>query len=104
MLPGAHARAVGHCVWTQDKLVSNPNGKLEMVVGRFLVGRVASGTPVSFSGHEPLEASTIVGYRWLSHAEILAREADETFLPPGLGALPGNVLNDAVPTPVSLTR
>jgi 8-oxo-dGTP pyrophosphatase MutT (NUDIX family) len=96
--------SIGPCVWTQDKLVSNPNGKLEMVVGRFFVGRVASGTPVSFSGHEPLKASTIVGYRWFSHAEILAREADETFLPPGLGALLGDVLNDAVPTPVSLTR
>jgi len=59
---------------------------------------------VSFAGHEPLEASTIVGYRWFSHGEILAREADESFLPPGLGRLLGDVLNDAVRTPVSLTE
>jgi hypothetical protein len=58
-------------------------------------GRVAAGNPVSFSGHEPLEASTIVGYRWFSHAEILARETDETFLPQGLGGLLGDVINDA---------
>ena len=37
-------------------------------------------------------ATTIVGYRWFSHAEILAREAHETFLPPGLGGLLGDVL------------
>src|SRR6266536_2397902 len=42
-----------------------------------------------------LEASTIVGYRWFSHAEILAREIDETFLPQGLGGLLGDVINDA---------
>jgi 8-oxo-dGTP pyrophosphatase MutT (NUDIX family) len=96
--------SIGRCVWTQEKLVSNPSGELELVVGRFFVGRVASGTSVSFTGHEPLEASTIVGYRWFSHDEILAREADETFLPPGLGGLLGDVLNDAVPTPVPLTR
>jgi 8-oxo-dGTP pyrophosphatase MutT (NUDIX family) len=71
---GIREVSIGPCVWTQDKLVSNPNGELEMVVGRFFVGRVAAGNPVSFSGHEPLEASTIVGYRWFSHAEILARE------------------------------
>jgi ADP-ribose pyrophosphatase YjhB (NUDIX family) len=99
---GVRDVSIDPCVWTQDKLVSDPNGELEMVVGRFFVGRVASGTPMSFSGHEPLEAVTMVGYRWFSHAEILARETDETFLPPGLGGLLGDVINDAVPTPVPL--
>jgi 8-oxo-dGTP pyrophosphatase MutT (NUDIX family) len=96
--------SIGRCLWTQEKLVTNPSGELELVVGRFFVGRVASGTPVSFTGHEPLEASTIVGYRWFSHEEILVREADETFLPPGLGGLLRDVLNDTVATPVPLTR
>jgi hypothetical protein len=61
------------------------------VIGRFFVGRVTSDTLVSFAGHEPLEASTIVGYRWFSHGEILAREADESFLPPGLVLQPAVV-------------
>jgi hypothetical protein len=54
--------------------------------------------------HEPLEAFTIVGYRWFSHAEILVGEADETFLPPRPGALLGDLLNGAVPSPVPLTK
>jgi len=101
---GIREVSIGRCVWTQEKLVSNPDGELELVVGRFFVARVAAGTPVSFAGHEPLEASTIVGYRWFSHEEILVSEPNETFPPPGLGGLLADVLNDAVPTPVSLTR
>lgn len=69
----------------------------------FLCGRVASAATVSFAGHEPLEASTIVGYHWFTHEEIVARENDETFLLPGLGALLGDVLSRAAADPVSLT-
>jgi len=35
---------IGRCVWTQEKLVSNPRGELELVIGRFFVGRVTSDT------------------------------------------------------------
>lgn len=94
---------IGRCVWTRDKLVSNPYGHLQRVLSRFYLGRVASGTTVSFAGHEPLEAATIIGYHWFTHHEILTREIDETFMPPGLGRLLTDVLNDSVQTPVPIT-
>lgn len=100
---GIRDATIGRCVWTQEKLVSNPYGQLQLVRGRFFVGRVASGAPVSFAGHEPLEASTITGYRWFTHQEILTRETGETFLPPGVGTLLTDVLNDTVRTPVPIT-
>jgi 8-oxo-dGTP pyrophosphatase MutT (NUDIX family) len=100
---GIREVSIGRCVWTQEKLVSDPAGELQLVIGRFFVGRVASAATVSFAGHEPLEASTIVGYHWFTHEEIVARENDETFLPPGLGALLGDVLGGAAADPVSLT-
>lgn len=95
--------SIGRCVWTQEKLVCDPAGELQTVIGRFFVGRVASATAVSFDGHEPLEAATIVGYHWFTHDEIVAKEAEETFLPPGLGALLADVLSGAAGDPVSLT-
>jgi 8-oxo-dGTP pyrophosphatase MutT (NUDIX family) len=96
--------SIGRCVWTQEKLVANAAGELQLVVARFFAGRVAAATPIDFGAHSPLEASTIVGYHWFTHQEILAREAQETFLPPGLGRLLGDVLHGADAGPVSLTR
>ena len=95
--------SIGRCVWTQEKLVTDPAGELQLVTGRFFVGRVSSAAPVSFAGHEPYEASTIVGYHWFTRDEIVAREPEETFLPPGLGALLADVLSEAASDPVSLT-
>jgi 8-oxo-dGTP pyrophosphatase MutT (NUDIX family) len=83
---------IGRCVWTHDKLVADPAGGVMLVIGRVFLGRVGRGAQVHFGGHEPLEASTIVGYRWFTRQEILDREATETFLPPGLGELFGIVL------------
>ncbi|QSB16043.1 hypothetical protein JQS43_06945 [Natronosporangium hydrolyticum] len=40
--------------------------------------------------------------RWFTHREILTRETEETFLPPGLGGLLTDVLDDAVRTPVPI--
>ena len=94
---------IGRCVWTQEKVVSDPAGEVQRVIGRYFVGRVASGVTVSFAGHEPLEASTIVGFRWFRQHEIVAREADETFVPPGLGTMLADVISGAVGDPVSLT-
>jgi len=101
---GIREVAIGRCVWTQEKLVGDPAGELQLVIARFFVGRVASAAPVSFAGHEPLEASTIVGYHWFTRDEIVAREAEETFLPPGLGALLADVLSGSAGAPVSLTK
>jgi 8-oxo-dGTP pyrophosphatase MutT (NUDIX family) len=95
---------IGRCVWTQEKVVADPAGEVQQVIGRYFVGRVASGVAVSFAGHEPLEAATIVGYRWFRQDEIVAREADETFVPPGLGTLLTDVINGAAGDPVSLTH
>jgi 8-oxo-dGTP pyrophosphatase MutT (NUDIX family) len=95
--------SIGRCVWTQEKLVTNPMGELELVLARFFVGRVATGSLIDFSGHEPLEASTITGYHWFSPDEILAREAKETFLPPGLGRLLADILANTETGFISLT-
>ncbi len=94
---------IGPCVWTQEKLVTSPIGELELVHAKFFVGRVATDPPIDFSGHEPLEASTITGYHWFTHEEIVAREGPETFLPPGLGRLLGDLLSNGPAGPVSLT-
>jgi 8-oxo-dGTP pyrophosphatase MutT (NUDIX family) len=100
---GIRAVSIGRCVWTQEKLVTDPAGELQMVIGRYFVGRVGSATAVSFDGHEPFEAATTVGYHWFTREEIVAREAEETFLPPGLGTLLADVLGGAAGDPVSLT-
>jgi 8-oxo-dGTP pyrophosphatase MutT (NUDIX family) len=83
---------IGPCVYRQEKVVRTPYGGLQHVKQRVFVGRVAAGVPVSFAGHEPLEASTTLGYAWFTHADVLERERHETFLPPGLGKLLGSVL------------
>ncbi|MDT5025735.1 MAG: hypothetical protein QOE61_2161 [Micromonosporaceae bacterium] len=95
--------SIGRYVWTQEKLVTNPIGELELRLTKFFVGRVATDSLIDFSGHEPLEASTITGYHWFPHDEILEREAQETFLPPGLGRLLSDVLTGAEAGPISLT-
>ncbi|RZU48827.1 NUDIX domain-containing protein [Krasilnikovia cinnamomea] len=95
--------SIGRCVWTQEKLVAGTAGEPWLVTARFFVARVSARSVVDFGSHEPLEASTIEGYHWFSHQEILEREGRETFLPPGLGRLLGDVLNDVHEGPVSLT-
>ncbi|GAB1644491.1 NUDIX hydrolase [Krasilnikovia sp. MM14-A1259] len=101
---GIRGVSIGRCVWTQEKLVASPAGELWLVKSRFFVARVPARSPVDFSGHEPLEASTIEGYHWFTHREILEREVrGETFLPPGLGRLLGDVLGGAQDGPVPLT-
>lgn len=99
---GIRAVRIGRCVWTQEKLVAGPTGEPQLVRGRYFVGRVASGSAVSFDDHEPYEASTIVGCRWFSRAEILAREGAETFVPRGLGDLLGDVLDGVVREPIPI--
>jgi 8-oxo-dGTP pyrophosphatase MutT (NUDIX family) len=99
---GIHDAVIGACVWTQEKLVNGPQGGPVLVAGRYFLARVASGARVSFDAHEPLEASTILGYRWFTRPEILAREATETFLPPGLGTLLGNLHPDPTREPTVL--
>jgi 8-oxo-dGTP pyrophosphatase MutT (NUDIX family) len=79
--------AIGPCAWIREKTISWAGDHPMHVIERYYVGRVAAGAPVSFAGHEPLEASTTVGYRWFTVAEIAAREAAETFLPHGLSGL-----------------
>lgn len=83
---------IGPCAWIREKTVSWLGDSPMRVIERYYVGHVPAGTPVSFAGHEELEASTIVGYRWFTQAEIAEREAAETFLPPGLGGLLGSLL------------
>ncbi len=100
---GMREVSIGRCVWTQEKLRMNPMGELELVHAKFFVGRVATDSVIDFSGHEPLEASAITGYRWFTQDEILARESRETFSPPGLGTLLGGVLGGDLAGPVSLT-
>ncbi|MEV6964520.1 NUDIX domain-containing protein [Hamadaea sp. NPDC051192] len=83
---------LGPCILRQEKVVENPYGELQHVKQQVFVGRVPSGVPVSFDGHEPLEASAILGYEWFTHAQVLAREPHETFVPLGLGKLMGEAL------------
>ncbi|NUR72171.1 MAG: NUDIX domain-containing protein [Hamadaea sp.] len=78
---------LGRCILRHDKVVENPYGELQHVYQQIFVGRVPSGVPVSFAGHEPLEASTTIGYAWFTHAEMLDRERHETFVPLGLSGL-----------------
>ena len=83
---------LGPCVWLRDKTVTWPDGAPMRVIERYYPGRVATGTPVTFAGHEPLEATLIAGYQWFTQAQITEREAAETFMPPGLGGLFGDLL------------
>lgn len=98
---------LGPCVWHRDKTVTWPDGAPMRVIERYYTGRVATGTPITFAQHEPLEASLIAGYRWFTQAEITAREAAEIFAPPGLGALFGELLraqaDGGQPEPVRLS-
>jgi 8-oxo-dGTP pyrophosphatase MutT (NUDIX family) len=86
--------ALGPCVWLRDQTVTWPDGAPMRVVERYFTGRVATGTPITFAQHEPLEATLIAGYRWFAQAEIEAREEAEVFAPPGLGGLFGELLRN----------
>lgn len=88
--------AIEPCVWLRDKTVTWPDGAPMRVIERYYVGRVATGTAVTFARHEPLEATLIAGYQWFTRAEIVAREVTETFVPPGLGRLFGDLLRGRV--------
>jgi ADP-ribose pyrophosphatase YjhB (NUDIX family) len=89
---------IGHCVWTRERPMLGPDGRLGVMKARYFLGRVGSSAPeVTFDGHEPQEAATTVGHRWFRRDEILAREGVETFLPRGLGGLLGDVLAGVVP-------
>ena len=79
---------IGRFLWARERIMADG----VLMTARYFLARVPSGSPVTFDGHEPLEAATTVGYRWFRHEEILAREATETFLPVGLGRLLGAVL------------
>jgi ADP-ribose pyrophosphatase YjhB (NUDIX family) len=83
---------LGPCVWFRDQTVTWPDGAPMRVIERYYTARVAAGTPVTFAQHEPLEAALIAGYQWFTQAEIAEREAAETFVPPGLGGLFGELL------------
>lgn len=78
---------IGRCVWTQEKLVGGWAGEPWLVRERFFLGRVRSGTPVGAGDDE-----VIVDHRWFTRREILARQDTETFQPPVLGALLGEIL------------
>jgi ADP-ribose pyrophosphatase YjhB (NUDIX family) len=92
---GIHDVTIGRCVRAHEKVVANASGGLWRVVERIHVGRV-SGTPqVGFGGHEPQERSTIVGYRWFTRDEIVARGPHETFRPPDLADLVAAALTGA---------
>ncbi|MFI7603071.1 NUDIX domain-containing protein [Actinoplanes sp. NPDC049681] len=99
---GLTGATIGRCVWTQEKLITDPSGELQLVEARFFLGRITSPPPVSFAGHEPYETATIRGWRWFRHHEIVAREREETFLPPGLGGLLADVLDGTAGDPVPL--
>lgn len=84
---------LGPCVWTAEFTASWwHDGQPMHVIQRYYVARVPAGLTVSFERHEPLEASTTVGYRWFTLREIIEREATESFRPPGLAKLLGNIL------------
>lgn len=84
---------LGPCVWTAEYTASWwHDGQPMHVIQRYYVARVPSGRAVTFDRHEPLEASTTVGYRWFSLEEIVQREATESFRPPRLAKLLGDLL------------
>jgi ADP-ribose pyrophosphatase YjhB (NUDIX family) len=90
---GIRKAVLGPCVWKADFAASWwHDGQPMHVTQRYYVARVPGGLAVSFDGHEPLEASTTVGYRWFTLTEIIEREATESFRPPGLGNLLRNIL------------
>ena len=101
---GLRDATIGACLWTRERPMLAPDGRMGLMKVRFYLGRVDSPAPaVSFAGHEPLEAATTVGHRWFRHDEILTREPTETFLPIGLGSLLGAVLEGVTPAePVAL--
>jgi len=85
--------ALGPCVWTAEFTASRGHdGQPMRVIQRYYVARVSADVAVSFDRHEPLEASTTVGYRWFTLEEIKEREATESFRPPGLAKLLRNLL------------
>jgi ADP-ribose pyrophosphatase YjhB (NUDIX family) len=83
---------LGPCVWTSDYTAAWHDGQPRHVIQRYFVARVPAGIPVTFDGHEALEALTTVGYEWFTLAQVLAREASEAFRPQGLGGLLGDLL------------
>jgi hypothetical protein len=98
---------LGRCVWTAEYTAERTDGVAMRVIQRYCVARVPAGLPVSFARHVPLEAASIVGYRWFALSQILEREAEEAFRPPGLGSLFGDLLHAAAaghvePAPLSL--
>jgi 8-oxo-dGTP pyrophosphatase MutT (NUDIX family) len=95
---------IGPLVWTRDKVITAYDGEPTWAFERFYVGHVRGANAVSFAGHEPLEASTIVGYRWFTRAGILASEQADAFLPDNLGTLLSAVLSAlAAGEPIDVT-
>jgi 8-oxo-dGTP pyrophosphatase MutT (NUDIX family) len=78
---------LGPCIWTADYTAAWHDGQPRRVIQKYFAARVPTGIPVTFAGHEPLEALTTVGYEWFTLADILDRETTESFRPPGLGGL-----------------
>jgi 8-oxo-dGTP pyrophosphatase MutT (NUDIX family) len=85
---------LGPCVWTADYTAWWwHDGQPVHVIQRYYVARVPAGLAINFDHHEPLEASTTVGYRWFTLEDIVEREATESFRPPGLANLLRNLLS-----------
>jgi ADP-ribose pyrophosphatase YjhB (NUDIX family) len=84
---------LGPCVWTADYTAWWwHDGQPMHGIERYYVARVPAGLAVNFDRHEPLEASTTIGYRWFTLDEVVEREAAESFRPPGLAKLLRNLL------------
>jgi 8-oxo-dGTP pyrophosphatase MutT (NUDIX family) len=96
---------IGPWLWKREKVITMTwaGDAVTRVVERFYLGRVPSSADVTFAHQTALESKTITGYRWWTVAEVLDREADELFLPPGLGGLLSDLTTGVMPaTPVHI--
>ncbi|MEV0584162.1 NUDIX domain-containing protein [Nonomuraea sp. NPDC050310] len=88
----------GSCLWVRE-LEARWAGEVYRAQERFFLARTGAGR-----GPLRLEAEAS-GYRWWSVAELGAAEGVETFYPPGLAGLLGEVVDGRLPRePVVLTR
>jgi 8-oxo-dGTP pyrophosphatase MutT (NUDIX family) len=102
--PGeTHEQAALRELFEETRIDDQPLGALAFVRDRevdgvkthdrFYVVRVPSGTPIDSTGTTAHEQLNGLGHRWFSADEIQAREAEEMFLPIGLGGLAAEVVS-----------
>ncbi|GGS84102.1 hypothetical protein GCM10010176_029700 [Nonomuraea spiralis] len=82
----------GPCLWIRD-VDAYWSGRPVHAQERFFLARIHNDQSISRRHMEPAEHDSIIEHRWWPLGELIAAQATQTFFPPGLPKLLGDVLN-----------